>query len=184
MKNRFSFAGIFRYSALALCIGVLLPACDNASKSQTSTPAAAVKSTSAVTLEGQIRDDEGFFQSGKLQASDFSGKKVAETEWRDDTGRYSIEIPAGTGFPVVLTAKTQHEGSKSTTLVAAVVSPTLSKHDITPNSTQVAKKAKELGGYTTQNMMQATLDTVNRPQGDRSVGGFRGDPTKQFGGWH
>ncbi|MGH8476680.1 MAG: hypothetical protein ACRER2_13050 [Methylococcales bacterium] len=65
-----------------------------------------------------------------------------------------------------------------------MISPTWTDHDITANSTQVAQKAKSLGGYSAQNMMQATLDTVNRPQGDRTVEGFRGDPTKQFGGWH
>jgi hypothetical protein len=168
-------------SVTALLLCVLLTGCDSASKSPANAPLA---STAPVTFEGQIRNDAGFFESGSLQATDATGKQVARNQWQDANGHYSIEIPAGTAFPVLLTAKAKSEASKSVTLQAAVISPTLTSHDISPNSTKIAEKAKTLGGYTKENMMQATLDTVNRPQGDRSVEGFRGDPTKQFGGWH
>ena len=184
MNNRLPLRTFFRFSASVLFFSTMISACDGGSKSQTSAPTASVTSTSAVTLSGQIRDDAGFFETGTLTASDVGNKQVARTDWRDKSGLYSIEIPAGTGFPVLLTAKAKREGSKAETLITAVLAPGMTKHDITPNSTKVAKKAKSLGGYTPQNMMQATLDTVNRPKGDRTVGGFRGDPTKQFGGWH
>jgi hypothetical protein len=184
MTNQLSLTILIRISAAMILFGMFLSACDNASKSQSSAPASSLTSTAAVTLRGQIRNDKGTFKSGSLSAADFQNRQVAQVQWQDDNGRFSIEIPAGTGFPVLLTAKASHEGSKLETLVAAVISPTMTKHDITPNSTMVAQKAKALGGYTTQNMMQATLDTVKRPQGDRTVEGFRGDPTKQFGGWH
>lgn len=184
MNNRFSPSLFSRITVFSLFFAMLLSACNSGSKTQTSAPVASVTSTSAITLQGQIRDDDGYFTTGSLAATDFKGKEAARTEWQDDDGRYTIEIPSGTGFPLLLTARSKHEGKKSQILLAVVLSPTLTKHDITPNSTKVARKAKSLGGYTAQNLMQATLDTVNRPQGDRSVEGFRGDPTKQFGGWH
>ena len=161
----------------------VLTSCGN-SAPQNDGPASTVQSSSAVSLYGQIRDEKGFFKNGKVVATDQRNKRVSEVDWQDEHGKYSIEIPAGTIFPVLLTAEAKHEGGKQKALVAAVINPNLTKHDITPNSTMVAEKAKALGGYTKKNMMQASLDTVNRPQGDRTVGGFRGDPTKQFGGWH
>jgi hypothetical protein len=184
MKNRSSRAAFMPVSAAIFCISITISACDSGSKVQSNSAAASLTTTAPVILYGQIRGDDGAFESGSLTATDFSGKLVARTQWQDDKGNYTVEIPAGAGFPVLLTAKAKQQGSKSETLVAAVISPNLTKHDITPNSTKVAEKAKSLGGYTKENMMQATLDTVNRPKGDRTVGGFRGDPTKQFGGWH
>lgn len=178
---------IFRTSFVLIFLSfwglIALSSCGG-STSQNHVPDTSIKSSAAVSLNGQIRDEDGFFESGQLIASDAHEKPVSKVEWQDEHGKFSIEIPAGTAFPVVLTAKAKHEGGKLKTLVAAVIGPTLTNHDITPNSTLVAEKAKALGGYTKKNMMQASLDTVNRPQGDRSVGGFRGDPTKQFGGWH
>lgn len=186
MKNRIPTTLLTQFSDTALvfiAMSTLLSGCDSGSKSPNSGPTASQTSANAVTFHGQVRDDNGLFKSGNITATNFKGKQVARAQWEDNI-EYSIEIPAGTGFPVLLTAKTKHKGSKSQKLVAAVISPSLTKHDITPNSTIVAKKAKSLGGYTSQNMMQATLNTVNKPKGDRSVEGFRGDPTKQFGGWH
>lgn len=184
MKNRCSLVPFISLHVPALLLLLPLAGCDSGSESPNTRPGPSLTSSAPVTLKGQVRDDSGVFKSGSLQATDSSGRQVARIQWQDESGRYSIEIPAGASFPVLLTAKTRHEAGKSVTLVAAVIAPTLTTHDITPNSTQVARKAEALGGYSKENLMQATLDTVNKPQGDRTVEGFRGDPTKQFGGWH
>ena len=56
--------------------------------------------------------------------------------------------------------------------------------DITSLTTAIAKKALKMGSYTNNNLMQAALTAVAIPDKDRTMGGFKGDPTKQFGGWH
>ncbi len=136
------------------------------------------KSTKPVTISGLVSDKNGPVKSGKIIAKDANGKTVVSSNWKDDT-HYSIKVPTGTEYPIELAAV----GAKQK-LTVAIISPSTNKHDISPISTKIATKAKSLGGYTPQNLTQAALTTTAIPDSDRTVGGFKGDPTKQFGGWH
>jgi hypothetical protein len=69
-------------------------------------------------------------------------------------------------------------------MTAAIIYPNIKKYDINELSTAIAKKAKVLGGYTHYNMMRAAESTVSVPDANKTTTGFKGDPTKQYGGWH
>ena len=68
--------------------------------------------------------------------------------------------------------------------MAVVIHPTITRYDINPLTTAIAKKAMALGGYTDTNMRQAAESTVSVPDADKTSAGFRGDPTQHYGGWH
>ena len=69
-------------------------------------------------------------------------------------------------------------------MVSVVVYTSIKKYDINELTTLIAKKAKALGGYTQINMVLAADSTVGIPDANKTTTGFRGDPTKQYGGWH
>jgi hypothetical protein len=69
-------------------------------------------------------------------------------------------------------------------LIAVAIYPTIKKYDINDYTTLIAKKAKAMGGYTHSNMVLAADSTVGVPEANKTSTGFRGDPTKQYGGWH
>ncbi len=137
----------------------------------------------AVTISGIVRSDTGVVGSGEVKVQDRSGKKVT-TSQIDAKGKYAADIPVGTRYPLLLTAHPGKNEEQKDKLSVAVVEPLSTDHDLTTVSTQIAEKAKSLGGYTRKNMIQAAMKTAAMPDGDKTVGGFRGDPTKQFGGWH
>lgn len=134
--------------------------------------------TRPVTVTGVVSDKNGPLKSGKIIANDSSGRTVATSVWQG-TPTYSVEIPEGTRYPIEIVALVSKKKLK-----VAVISPTTSKHDISPLSTKIADMARSLGGYTVKNITQASLTTTEIPGEDRTVGGFKGDPTKRFGGWH
>ncbi len=65
-----------------------------------------------------------------------------------------------------------------------VVQADINRYDISPLTNAIAQQAKALGGYTLRNMTQAAEDGVHVPDANKTSTGFRGDPTKQYGGWH
>lgn len=134
-----------------------------------------------ITVKGVVRGEKGVIKSGEIKA--FSQKKVVATSQIGRTGQYSVDIPARTKFPVVISAYPS-EKSKYKVLSVVLVDAILTNHDITPASTKIAESANALGGYSKNNMFKAALGSVHTPDRDTSAAGFRGDPTKQFGGWH
>lgn len=92
-----------------------------------------------------------------------------------ENGRYQLEIPAQTKLPIVL---------RSDNLISVVIDAEVTNYDINSLTTNIAVKAKLLGGYTRQNMIVAASNSVNTPDANKTSTGFRGDPTSQYGGWH
>ncbi|MGJ0486158.1 MAG: hypothetical protein ACR65R_16730 [Methylomicrobium sp.] len=131
-------------------------------------------------LEGLVSDDKGPIKSGTVKVSDEKGTVIAETALQGSE-HYRVEVPAGTMLPIVLTYYPLSDGSL---LITAVIHPTVTKYDITPLSTAIAKKAKALGGYTHGNLLVAAEGMGTVPDDNKTTAGFRGDPTKQYGGWH
>ena len=131
-------------------------------------------------LKGSVLDEKGPVLEGELKVADSTGRVVASTRL-DNSKKYSVEIPAGTTLPIVLTVKPKGSSEK---LRAVVISSAVSSYDISPLTTKIANRAKELGGYTYANMVMAADSTVGVPDANKTSTGFRGDPTKQYGGWH
>ncbi|WP_374090799.1 hypothetical protein [Methylomicrobium lacus] len=134
----------------------------------------------ATTLEGMVSDNAGPIKLGTVKACDEKENVIAETALQG-SDHYKIEIPAGTALPIVLTFSRPQGVEKMNTVV---VYPSVTKFDITPLSTAIAKKAKALGGYTHGNMLVAAESMGTVPDDNKMTAGFRGDPTKQYGGWH
>ncbi len=164
---------------------LLLAACDNSSSSKTilSANTSVRKFDQAATLRGEVNNKKGPITSGELSATDEKGKVIATTQLAN-SGRYTIEIPAGTSLPILLTVGLNIDKSDNKKLQVAVIDPTLTKYDINLLTTAISKKAKAMGGYTYLNMRQAAMTSTSSPDANKTTGGFRGDPTKQYGGWH
>jgi hypothetical protein len=137
----------------------------------------------ATTLKGLVTDDKGRVKQGELKVTNAKKQVIATTTIQDD-GHYKIDIPAATSLPILLNVSFQSNGGKTEELAAAVVYTSMTKFDINSLSTKIAKKAKALGGYTHTNMILAAESMVDIPDDNKTTRGFRGDPTKQYGGWH
>ena len=166
--------------------GFLLTACDsndNSRKTILSANTTVRKYDQAVTLQGAVSNKGGPVTSGKISVTNEKGSVIASTLLKN-SDRYSIEIPAGTPLPILLTVNPESKQSDNQALQVAVIDPTLKKYDINLLTTAIAKKARAMGGYTYINMRQAAMSSTSTPDANKTTGGFRGDPTRQYGGWH
>lgn len=159
---------------------IFLLGCDDKKKKSSTIKVPVQQYKQDKTLTGSIVDKEGAIRDGLLKVTSPAGKVVATLHLKDSS-HFSIEIPAGTLLPVVITV--EPKGSDEI-LRAVVISTIVSQYDISPLTTTIADRAKELGGYTRANMVMAADNTVGVPDSNKTSTGFRGDPTKQYGGWH
>lgn len=166
-------------TALVILGSVAVTGCENSQKTAKAIPAAVKKYAQATTLEGVVSNNSGVVKEGKVEVSDEIGHII--TGVTVENGRYSVEIPAGTVLPILLTFSPVSGGEK---LVTAVIHNTITKYEINPLTTAIAKSAKAMGGYTHSNMTRAAADTVSTPDANKTTGGWKGDPTTQYGGWH
>ena len=160
--------------------GVILSACDSDKPKKPLISVPVQVYSELKVLKGMVTDSKGPVRAGTLIVKDRDGKKVAET-MLEKSSHFKLEIPAGTELPIELSLS-----SKATTekLRSIVISKAVSEYDISTLTTRIAKHAKELGGYTYGNMVIAADSTVGIPDANKTSTGFRGDPTKQYGGWH
>jgi len=166
-----------------LIAGLLLPGCNNSQQNQqTSLPTSqkiqAFKKEAILT--GKVSNKKQPITSGIVQAKDRHHKLVASTTL-EKSSHYRIKIPAGTELPIVLSVLDETQNDR---LISVVISKSFSKYDINELTTAIAKKAKELGGYSYANIALASSNTVHVPDANKTSTGFRGDPTAQYGGWH
>nr|WP_305908104.1 hypothetical protein [Methylomarinum sp. Ch1-1]MDP4520911.1 hypothetical protein [Methylomarinum sp. Ch1-1] len=168
-------------SLLALAVmSLFLAACDSQKSNKPAIKMPVQSYKQAITLEGVVMDENGPVLEGEVKVADSSGRIVATTQL-NNSKHYSVEVPAGTELPVVLSIRVK---GMAEPLKAVGVSAAVSSYDITLLTTTIAKRAKELGGYTYSNMVLAADSTVGVPDANKTTTGFRGDPTKQYGGWH
>lgn len=137
----------------------------------------------AITLQGSVSNNQGLIKAGKVEARLLNGQLLAETQL-ENSARYQLEIPAGTVLPLVLSFIPVNNPAEAEKLISVVVQSGINRFDINPLTTAIAQQAKALGGYTIRNMSQAAEDGVQVPDANKTSTGFRGDPTKQYGGWH
>jgi hypothetical protein len=148
-----------------------------------STPGSSAGGTVDIRITGLVLDDDGPVKGATIEARDSKGGTVARTEIHGDA-HYSLKLPAFTAFPVVLTAVA--EGGADT-LKAVVTSDLVSEQDISPVTTIVVDTAMNLGGLTEANLAKAAGAAISQRKttgGSGGSAGFKGDPTKQYGGWH
>lgn len=131
-------------------------------------------------LKGSVSNDKETELSGEIKVTDEQGKVIATGKLEKDN-HFVVDIPAGTTLPIILTF---HSTDGKDKLISVAVDPFIKSYEINPRTTAIAKQAKSLGGYTVANIMQAANSAVNAPGRNRTSANFRGDPTKQYGGWH
>ncbi|MBM4202108.1 MAG: hypothetical protein FJ189_12595, partial [Gammaproteobacteria bacterium] len=101
---RESFISIINPVAIAirwfapLALAGALAACDDGAKTSSSGP-----SSMEAKIEGNIQDQHGPIMNSRLEVTDKSGEAVQSTELTANN-HYSIRVPAGTTYPIVLTA--------------------------------------------------------------------------------
>jgi hypothetical protein len=159
--------------------GFVVTGCEQEQKAAKASLSVLKKYSKATTLEGMVSNNKGVIKSGRVEVSDESG--VFITDAAVDNGHYKIEIPANTVLPILLTFSSESGAEK---LVVAVIHDSITRYDINPSTTAIAKAAKAMGGYTHANMIRAAEDAAHVPDANKTTTGWRGDPTTQYGGWH
>lgn len=136
----------------------------------------------AVTVQGTVNNADGSVENATIEVTDQSGQTLITTQLQGSHS-YTLEVPAGALYPVVISA--YPEGSDEV-LKVLMISPSLTKNDISPFSSEIIDKALALGGFSEKNIMQATMTTsrASGGQANKTEAGFTGDPTRQYGGWH
>ncbi|WP_333874225.1 hypothetical protein [Methylobacter sp.] len=167
------------FTLLLILSGFAVTGCEQEKKTAKVSQAVVKKYTQATTLEGTVSNNKGVVKTGTVEATDENGHVI--THAAVDNGHYSVEIPANTVLPILLSFASDAGAEK---LVVAVIHDTITKYEINPSTTAVAKAAKAMGGYTHANMTRAAADTVHTPDANKTTTGWRGDPTTQYGGWH
>lgn len=159
--------------------GFAVTGCEQSQKTAKAIPSVVKKYAQATVLDGVVGNNNGVLKTGTVEATDENGRLIIRAAVVN--GHYSVEIPANTILPILLTFSSESGDEK---LVAAVIHDSITKYDINPLTTAIAKAAKAMGGYTHANMTRAAADTVHTPDANKTTTGWRGDPTTQYGGWH
>lgn len=181
-----TFYKIFRTTALLLLVSLVLNGCNDNSKNNKksfSVQQKIQKYTKETTLTGKVSNKQRQKSSGEIKVTDSKGKLVTTTQLQKNN-HYSVTIPPGTELPILLSFYADNNSINKDKLKTVVIYTSIKKYDINELTTLIAKKAKALGGYTHTNMVLAADSTVGVPDANKTSTGFRGDPTKQYGGWH
>ena len=135
----------------------------------------------AAHIEGIVTERDEPVTEGKIEAKDKNGQTIASTELQGNSN-YAITLPGNAAYPVTLEILVDDSLLEAVVMDAASV-----QQDISTMSTLVAQSARNLGGITKENMAQAAINAIRQNKKSSGKGtstGFKGDPTKQYGGWH
>lgn len=135
-------------------------------------------------LVGHVLDDEGPIARAKIEVKDAKGALVGRTDLKGEP-TYALTIPAGAAYPLVISA--YPEAAPNQPIKAVVNDANATEQDLSPVTTIIVDTALSLGGLTEANIAKAAGAAIaQRKQsgGAGSSAGFKGDPTKQYGGWH
>jgi hypothetical protein len=124
------------------------------------------------TVAGEVRAHKQVVKTGRLEVADYKGSPVASTRW-DNSPKFSVEIPAGTSYPLVLSAYPETGEAGKEPLKLAITKPG-PDYQINSATTRIAKKAQEMGCYTPENITQAAVDTAVPPDAAEIGGGSGG----------
>jgi hypothetical protein len=156
-----------------------LVGCGGDSSSSGSAPA---KTEAKIT--GKISNNNGPVHEGKLEVRDSTGNLITTSHFNG--AQYNISVPAGTSYPILLTATPPDDACDTTPVKAVITSSIADVIDITGITTDVVDGAIALGGITEQNIARASGLAINRRQKDGGVsaasGGSGGGPGNSGGG--
>lgn len=156
---------------------LLLAGCNDSSTS------GSARSGTETRITGIVLNEDEPVTRARIEATDRTGAVIARSELNGEP-HYRITLPAGTAYPVVLSARVEGEEAP---LKAAVTSDLVSEQDISSVTTIVVNSALNLGGLTESNLAKAAGAAISQRRSSGGSGGsagFKGDPTKQYGGWH
>jgi hypothetical protein len=153
ISTRLGIRGLLVLTLVALA----LPGCGGGQ--ETAEAFAGTKTEVATTIKGEVRTGREILKQGKLTVEDFKGQAVTSAEW-NDSPKFTVDVPAGTLYPIVLTAHGQDSSGAHQMLKLVVTSPTTFDQLITPSTTAIAQKAQEMGGYTPDNVTAAAMEDV------------------------
>lgn len=164
----------------SVLIAAALSGCDDGSKTGSSAPA-----SMEARITGNIQDQHGPIRNSRLEVTDKTGRVVSSTQLTDEN-HFSITVPPGTSYPIVLTAHPTGESAANSTAVKAVVtSPLADRMDVTDVSTIVVESALSLGGLTAENIAKASGAAIGLRQREgvsASAGGGGAGPGQSGGG--
>lgn len=147
-------------------------------------PSSSAPAKTEAKLNGKISNNNGPVPDGKLEVRDSAGNLVTSTHF---TGaQYTITVPAGTAYPILLTAIPPDDACNSDPVKAVVTSSIADNIDLTGVTTDVVDGAIALGGITEQNITRASGVAINRRQKEGGIsaatGGSGGGPGNSGGG--
>ncbi|BBL77017.1 hypothetical protein [Methylomagnum ishizawai] len=106
-------------------------------------------------IAGNVQDQHGPIMDGKVEVHDKNGKLIVSTPLSGNSNHYNLTVPAGTLYPIVLTA-TPPANDVVGPVKAVVTSPLADRMDITDVTTIVVDSALTLGGLTAENIAKAS----------------------------
>lgn len=155
---------------------LVLSGCEEGGAGRSTTAAAA-------RIALHVFSDEGPLDRARISVADSGGNVIAAAELTGEPRVY-VSIPAGARYPLIVAA---YPTDGSAPLKAAVTSALVTEQDISPVTTLVVDAALSFGGLTEQNLAKAAGAAIAQRRtsgGSGTSSGFKGDPTKQYGGWH
>jgi hypothetical protein len=167
--------------ALSIAVGALLATgCDSGPSGSSSVSAPA---SEEAKISGNVQDIHGPIMEGKIEVKDKNGQTILTTQLGGNSNHYSITVPAGTTYPILLVA-TPVAGSNSQVVRAVVTSPLADRMDITDITTLVVDAAEQLGGLTPENIAKASGGAIGlrQRQGVSAGAGGGGAGPGQSGG--
>lgn len=161
--------------------GLLAAGCDSGSSSSGGSLSA--PATEAAHIAGNVQDVHGPIMDGTVEVKDSGGRVVATVTLNGSSNHYSVTVPAGTSYPILLTA-TPPAGTNFQVVKAVVTSPLADRMDITDVTTLVVDSAQALGGLTEQNIAKASGAAIGlrQRQGVSAAAGGGGAGAGQSGG--
>jgi len=157
----------------------LLAGCGGDGPSGASAPA-----KTEAKISGKVSNNNGPVSDGQIEVRDSAGTVVHTTHFTN--AHYTVTVPAGTVYPILITAVPPVDACNDEPVKAVVTSSIADQIDITGVTTDVVDGAIALGGITEQNITRASGVAINRRQKEGGVsaatGGSGGGPGNSGGG--
>lgn len=134
-------------------------------------------------ISGKVSNKNGIMSEGKLDVRDKAGNVVVTTHFTN--GQYTVTVPAGTAYPIVIMAHPPVDAMLSDPVKAVVTSPIADVMDVSAVTNDIVDGAIALGGLTEQNITKASGVAINMRQKEgvsAGAGGSGGGPGNSGGG--
>jgi hypothetical protein len=124
-------------------------------------------------VAGEVRVDKQVVKKGRIDVADAGGNKILSGQW-ENAPRFTLTVPAGANYPLELTAHPDDPEVASKAPLILVITRPGTDQQITSASTHIAHKAKQMGGYSPENLTSAAMSSAVPPDA-ASIGGGTDD---------